>query len=49
MVGRRRVGICREGVYYLFVLAFIVGGATARDLNLLFILAGMMVGPLLFN
>jgi uncharacterized protein (DUF58 family) len=49
MVGRRRVTICREGVYYLFVLAFIVGGATARDINLLFILAGMMVGPLLFN
>jgi len=49
MMGRRRIVICREGVYYLFVLAFIVGGATARDLNLLFILAGMMVGPLLFN
>lgn len=49
MVGRRGVAICREGVYYLFVLAFIVGGATLRDINLLFILAGMMVGPLLFN
>jgi uncharacterized protein (DUF58 family) len=49
MVGRRTVTICREGVYYLFVLAFIVGGATLRDINLLFILAGMMVGPLLFN
>jgi uncharacterized protein (DUF58 family) len=49
MMGRRRIVICREGVYYLFVLAFIVGGATARDLNLLFVLAGMMVGPLLFN
>ena len=49
MVGRRSVRMCREGVYYLLVLAFIVGGATARDLNLLFILAGMMVGPLLFN
>jgi len=36
-------------VYYLLVLAFIVGGATARDINLLFILAGLMVGPLLFN
>ncbi len=49
MIGRRGVAICREGVYYLFVLAFIVGGATLRDINLLFILAGMMVGPLLFN
>lgn len=46
---RRRVTVCREGVYYVLVLIFIIGGATARDLNLLFILAGMMVGPLLFN
>ncbi len=49
MLGRRVVTICREGVYYIFVLAFIVGGATLRDINLLFILAGIMVGPLLFN
>ncbi len=49
MLGRRGVSICREGVYYLLVLAFIVGGATVRDINLLFVLAGLMVGPLLFN
>ncbi len=49
MLGRRVVTICREGVYYVFVLTFIVGGATLRDINLLFILAGIMVGPLLFN
>lgn len=49
VLGRRVVTICREGVYYIFVLAFIVGGATLRDINLLFILAGIMVGPLLFN
>jgi hypothetical protein len=46
---RRTVSICREGLYYFFVLAFIVGGATLREKNLLFILAGMMLGPLLFN
>lgn len=46
---RRTVSICREGLYYFFVLAFIVGGATLREKNLLFILAGMMIGPLLFN
>jgi uncharacterized protein (DUF58 family) len=49
VLGRRAVTICREGVYYIFVLAFIVGGAALRDINLLFILAGIMVGPLLFN
>ena len=49
MAGRRAVTICREGAYYVLLLAFIVGGATSRDINLLFILAGMMIGPLLFN
>jgi len=46
---RRGVTICLEGWYYGFVLAFIVVGAALRDINLLFILAGMMMGPLLFN
>lgn len=46
---RRGVRICLEGWYYVFVLAFIVVGAALRDINLLFILAGMMMGPLLFN
>lgn len=46
---RRGVTICLEGWYYVFVLAFIVVGAALRDINLLFILAGMMMGPLLFN
>ena len=41
--------IAREGWYYLFVLAFIIGGAVLRDVNLLYILAGMMTGPILFN
>jgi uncharacterized protein (DUF58 family) len=49
VIGRRPVRISREGIYYVFVLAFIVGGATLRDLNLLFLLAGLMLGPLLWN
>jgi uncharacterized protein (DUF58 family) len=46
---RRVVTIGHEGVYYLFVLAFILGGAALRDVNLLFVLAGLMIGPLLLN
>ena len=49
MFERRVVTICREGLYYIFILAFIVGGATLRDINLLFLLAAIMVGPLLLN
>lgn len=46
---RRYVLICREGWYYLFVLAFILGGATLRQVNPLFALGAVMVAPLLFN
>jgi uncharacterized protein (DUF58 family) len=45
----RYISLTREGWYYLIVLAFIVGGAVLREVNLLVILAGMMIGPLLFN
>jgi uncharacterized protein (DUF58 family) len=46
---RRSIRICREGAYYLLVLAFVIGGATLRDINLLFVLAGLMIGPLVYN
>ncbi|MCY2990258.1 MAG: DUF58 domain-containing protein [Planctomycetota bacterium] len=49
MLKRRVVTIGREGVYYLFVLGFIMGGAALRDVNLLFVLAGLMIGPMLLN
>ena len=49
MRNRRVVTIGREGVYYLFLVAFIMGSAAARDVNLLIVLAGLMVGPLLLN
>lgn len=46
---RRRAWLTREGWYYLAVLAFIVGGAVLRNVNLLVVLAGMMIAPLIFN
>jgi uncharacterized protein (DUF58 family) len=46
---RRRAWLTREGWYYLAVLAFIVGGAVLRSVNLLVVLAGLMIAPLLFN
>ncbi len=41
--------ITREGFYYLFVLAFVFTGAVLREINLMLVLAGMMLGPLVFN
>lgn len=49
MTQRRHIRICREGWYYLFVLSFIVGGAVMRQINLLILLAGLMIGPLILN
>jgi len=49
MSARPRMTLTREGRYYLFVLAFIVGGAVLREVNLLVVLAALMVGPILFS
>jgi uncharacterized protein (DUF58 family) len=46
---RRRAWLTREGWYYLAILAFIIGGAVLRSVNLLVILAGTMIAPLIFN
>ncbi len=46
---RTKVRLCAEGWYYLFVVGFITGGAVLREVNLLVLLAGMMLGPLIFN
>ncbi len=46
---RRRAWLSREGWYYSFVLAFIVGGAVLRSINLLVALAGMMIALLFLN
>lgn len=44
-----RVRLTREGWYYLAVLAFIVGGAALCHVNLLVVLGGTMLAPLLIN
>lgn len=44
-----RLAICREGWYYLVVLAFVFGGAMLRQINLLLAMAGMMAGPMLLS
>jgi len=49
MFSKRRITFSREGLYYLVVLSFIVGGAVLRQINLLIILAGMMLGPLFYS
>ena len=46
---RRRAWLSHEGWYYAAVLAFITGGAVLRSINLLVILAGMMIAPLILN
>src|SRR4051794_12422099 len=46
---RRRAWLTREGWYYLAILTFIIGGAVLRSINLLVVLAGMLIAPLLFN
>ena len=49
MLGRRRTRLTREGWYYLLVLAFVVTGAMLREINLLMMMAGLLIGPLLLN
>lgn len=44
-----RVRLLREGLYYLVVLGFIIGGAVLRQVNLLLIIAGLMAAPLLID
>lgn len=41
--------ITREGIAYLFVLAFVLAVAILRDINLLYVVAGLMIGPLVIN
>jgi uncharacterized protein (DUF58 family) len=46
---RRQTTICREGVYFLAIIALVFGGAVIKEVNLLLILAGMLLGPFLLN
>ncbi len=49
MNGLRIPRFTREGWYFVCVLLFVMGGAVARELNLLVVLSGMMIGPLVFH
>jgi len=49
MKHRTNVSITREGWYYMGMMGFVIAGAMIRDINLLYIMAGMMLGPLLFS
>jgi uncharacterized protein (DUF58 family) len=49
MKPRQRTLITHEGLYYLLVLVLVFGGALARGVNLLLVLAGMLAGPLLLS
>jgi len=49
MKPQRQTALCREGWYYLLVLALVFGGAMLREVNLLLVLAGMLLGPLVFS
>ncbi len=46
---RRQTAIHREGWYYLLIVAVVFGGALFKEVNLLLILAGMLLGPVLLN
>jgi uncharacterized protein (DUF58 family) len=46
---RRQTTICREGIYFLAIIALVFGGAIIKEVNLLLILAGMLLGPFLLN
>ena len=49
MFRRPHTTICREGWYYLLVTAIVFIGAMVKEVNLLLLLAGMMMGLLLFH
>lgn len=46
---RRQTTLCREGWFYLAIVALVLGGALIKEVNLLLILAGMLLGPFLLN
>jgi uncharacterized protein (DUF58 family) len=49
MVRKRLIRITPEGFYYFIVMSFVFTGAVMREINLMLLLAGMMLGPLLYN
>jgi hypothetical protein len=49
MILKRKTTLCLETWYYLVVMGFILAGALLREINLLIVLFGMLLGPLLYN
>jgi len=49
MFRRPHTTICREGWYYLLVMGIVFGGAMVKEVNLLLVLSGMMLGLVLFH
>ncbi len=49
MARQHRTIVSREGWFYLVVLALVYCGAMSHEVNLLLVLGGMLVGPLLFS
>jgi uncharacterized protein (DUF58 family) len=49
MFRRPQVTISREGWYYIFVTALVFFGAAVKEVNLLLLLSGMMLGLLIFH
>ncbi len=49
MFRRPHTTICREGWYYLLITAIVFIGAIAKEINLLLLLSGMMMGLLFFH
>ncbi|MFM2093571.1 MAG: hypothetical protein RIS70_695 [Planctomycetota bacterium] len=45
----QRIRLTREGIYYLFVLLFVMGGAVFREVNLLLVISAIMIGPIVFS
>ena len=49
MFHRRHITLCRESWYLICVLGFVICGAVFREVNLLVLVAGLMVGPVVFS
>jgi len=49
VLGKLPIIICREGLYFIVVMSFVIVGAMLREINLLILVAGMMVGTLGVN
>lgn len=49
MFGKGYISITREGWFYVTILAFVFAGALLRDINLLIVVTGIMVGPFMLS